>query len=110
MIYEDDFIPAPETAHPTLEHQADRILDLFKQRGSVKVMKPVSSREPDRIENSSILQDVLVLRPKSYYGLAPYVGRPFVYVWDAVTDDVRWVAGPTRLVYIPEKRGGWQSN
>lgn len=36
-------------------------------------------------------------------GLAPYVGRPFVYMWDvATTDDGRWVAGPSRIEYLPD--------
>jgi len=47
---------------------------------------------------------------RRYWGPAPYVGRPFCYVWDAfVPDDagpvgpVRAVAGQARIVYQPEK-------
>jgi hypothetical protein len=30
-------------------------------------------------------------------GLAPYVGQPFIYVWEVAADDRgRWIAGPSR--------------
>jgi hypothetical protein len=33
-------------------------------------------------------------------GPAPYVGRPFVYLWDVAVDRLgRWIAGPSYIVY-----------
>lgn len=46
-------------------------------------------------------QKCLLLTRQRAYGFAPYVGRPFVYVWNAASDQHgRWVAGERRIAYL----------
>ena len=44
-----------------------------------------------------------VLHRQRCWGAAPYVGEPFVYMWNAAIDEVgRAIAGESHIEYIPD--------
>ena len=45
----------------------------------------------------------IVLHRQKCWGPAPYVGKPFVYMWNAAVDELgRGIAGESRIEYLPE--------
>jgi len=46
-----------------------------------------------------------VLHRQRCWGGAPYVGKPFVYMWNAAVDELgRGIAGESHIEYIPATR------
>jgi hypothetical protein len=48
-----------------------------------------------------------ILHRQRCWGPAPYVGKPFVYMWNAAVDELgRGIAGESRIEYIPPSTDG----
>lgn len=104
-------VPPPLEWHPAYADRVDVLLDWLERRGAyadpwvVKVPMPSGSlRAMLRDEEVPVTADltfrVMTLTRRRCVGLAPYVGRPFRYEWDAAVDELgRWVAGPDRIVH-----------
>ena len=44
----------------------------------------------------------IILHRQRCWGPAPYVGKPFVYMWNAAVDELgRGIAGESHIEYIP---------
>ncbi len=100
-------IPAPLEWHPayrdrtwlidwlegkTAEYPADRIL--------LPILPVLRLFERGLDPTYPQSAGTLVLTKRKAWGWAPYVGRPFVYVWYVATDDLgRSIAGESRIVY-----------
>lgn len=99
--------PAPLEWHPAYRDHT-WLLDWLEGRSEFRqdaVQIPFVS--PMRLEpydpGAPIVPDVIrahTLTKRKAIGLAPYVGRPFVYFWSFAIDDLgRAVAGDTRIRY-----------
>ncbi len=98
-----DTFPWPNTAHPAYAGPANSIRRFMAEgRRSLMLPVPLSGRifsaadEPYPPALPSFETRTLLV--KRAWGKAPYVGDPFIYVWDVAADDMgRWVSGPTRI-------------
>lgn len=98
--------PIPLEWHPFYGEHAGLLDWLNQPGGSHAVM--VARTEPMRI--TAIDLDPMAADPEPWmlskrkaFGLAPYVGRPFVYAWQFATDQLgRAIAGESRIVYRDE--------
>lgn len=95
-------VPMPGERHPSLP---DIDPDDAVQYGMVEYLQPrplqVSS-DPLELLDAPMQRGTMTLRRCS--GPAPYVGRPFVYIWNVlVTDDGtnRAIGGRARIAYKP---------
>lgn len=79
---------------------ADRyVIQYPKQHGSAATWMTGDEQFP-----TAALPKPLVLTKRKCAGPAPYVGRPFHYVWFAAEDDAhRWVAGEARMEWITDE-------
>lgn len=94
-----DAPPAPLTIHPYYRRDdrmwlVDWLNDEAHPFGNyVRLPMPAPAAPTE--------QKCLLLTRQRAYGFAPYVGRPFVYVWNAASDQHgRWVAGERRIAYL----------
>jgi hypothetical protein len=89
-------VAPPGSVHPAYAAHATSLLNWLDELTSdhVEVAFPTSptwSPDPDLYPPETKRQ---VLTRRKAYGLAPYVGRPFVYVWPVAVDSLgRQVAG-----------------
>jgi hypothetical protein len=100
--------PAPLEWHPAYRDRTG-LIDWLNETGpmakSNHVVLPVMPRirflagpEPDL----SMINRTIILTRRRAFGLAPYVGRPFVYEWWFATDELsRGIAGESRMAYPP---------
>jgi hypothetical protein len=102
------FLYSPDTEHPAYAKECDSIRR-FMAKGLRAVRIPVMQKlswaeySPANIEPVSSSLDVRTLDVRRAWGPAPYVGRPFAYMWDVAMDEFgRWVAGPSEIKYLPE--------
>jgi hypothetical protein len=59
--------------------------------------------EPSLDELLAEQPDRITLQRQKAHGKAPYVGRPFVYVWHCATDNLgRGIAGESKIVYTDD--------
>lgn len=104
--------PAPLEFHPFYCRYKDTLLDwldgdLFGGGHTIHLPRPAnlsaslfdqSSLDPATFQPP----DHLVLTRQRAWGPAPYVGDPFVYVWNCACDQHgRWVAGTQKIKYLP---------
>jgi hypothetical protein len=106
-------VPWPNTCHPAYNGNAT-VRDWVNRRGPYADLHtlrlPVFHRlvyslaaAPDPLDDAPAVN---TLSRRRAVGRAPYVGRPFVYVWDVATDELgRHVAGDTRIQYLDGRRG-----
>lgn len=100
--------PSPLEWHPAY---ADKtwLIDWLNERGQYadrhEMVLPVSRRLTFTLDLAPTSADVSqhrVLVRKRCVGAAPYVGRPFVYAWNAAVDDLgRAIAGEARIQLLP---------
>lgn len=94
--------PPPNTAHPALAHQATFVRQLMAD-GRHNIILPRPQRasflaygDGATVEKSA----TTLLTVHRVWGLAPYVGDPFIYVWSVAVDgSKRWVAGDSHSQY-----------
>lgn len=92
-----DIPPPPGYRHPAFEHMT--WLDDWLKEPYRPYIGIVMNRSPAYVEDVECT-DVL-MKKSTAMGLAPYVGRPFVYVWTVGTDQFgREVAGDARIQYM----------
>lgn len=100
--------PAPNTAHPSFERQADVVRQLI-ERGEHTVLLPAPMRplarwlaDPDPPEGF-LPPELIRLEVRRCMGLAPWSGRPYVYMWRVAVERStnRWVAGDSWAEYPP---------
>lgn len=73
----------------------------------IPVPSPMRLFNPEPYPTVPSAMNVVVLTKRKAWGWAPYVGRPFVYVWPCAVDDLgRTIAGDTKIVYIEEAERG----
>lgn len=77
---------------------------LFDDLRPTNVKFPVSHRPNPTIEvDTTISLQRLVLTKRKVLGLAPFVGKPFVYIWYVATDQYgRSIASDSHIHYIDE--------
>jgi len=100
--------PAPLEWHPAYRRHTDLLAWLDDPKGYPAVQVPflepprVTADDPaDPIKDTKIR--VHTLTKQRAQGLAPYVGRPFIYRWTVATDQVgRSIAGESRIEYIDD--------
>lgn len=84
----------PGEAHPAYAQVAESLRRLLNQPRAVLV--PIA--DPNATSRPS--PPTFTMTRRTAYGLAPYVGRPFVYAWDLFEDELgRMVAGDSRIEY-----------
>lgn len=96
-------VPMPGECHPALTHLREAVLRALES-GETRLNYAVAprldlARDPEPVAPSfrSVSMDV-----KRCAGLAPYTGRPFMYMWDAMIDEMgRAIATPARIEYLP---------
>lgn len=60
-----------------------------------------SDLDPDQVVPTTAPPEPIRLTRRTARGPAPYVGRPFRYVWPAAVDQYgRCIAGESRMVYL----------
>lgn len=101
-------VPIPGECHP-FYFRNGFVLDWINGLSDVAgdhllIPKPVNLARliagPSDPEPWNVAQDVITLTRRVCYGLAPYVGRPFVYRWNVAVDDLgRAVATDAHIVY-----------
>lgn len=101
--------PAPNTAHPWHEKHADTVRH-YMTEGQWDVMvapprKPLHrllSQPMDAAPRFDDRPQPIRMEVRRAAGLAPYVGREFVYEWKVAVDPYnRWVAGDATPRYRP---------
>jgi hypothetical protein len=95
--------PAPLEWHPWYRDKT-HLLDWLERGQQHNYLVPVS-RRARFCEGGSVYPDTIscaALTKRRAFGLAPYVGRPFVYTWWIATDQQgRSIAGGSRIEYLP---------
>lgn len=93
-------VPMPLEWHPAYADQT-WLLDWLATQEPYLVMDiPRPFRVSDLDESLILVRRTMMLRKRRAAGPAPYVGRPFRYVWTVATDDVgRSIAGDAERVY-----------
>lgn len=100
-------VPSPESVHPDLA----QIVEFATPRlGHDAPLWPICFMEPQQIrayEKDDALTalpiDKHTLKISKAYGVAPYVGHPFVYMWKVATDELgRSIAGRSWIQYLPD--------
>lgn len=97
-----NFYAWPDTEHPAYQAQAAMIRHLMEtRRGAILLPKLPRAQlfeasASQTVETTTIETTTLMIR--NAYGPAPYVGKPFCYVWRVAVDELeRWVAGPAEI-------------
>jgi hypothetical protein len=94
--------PDPREWHPFYSDDPD-LLDWLEDSGNTEV---IFAADPAGWLEESPTGDKprrLILTKRKAWAPAPYVGRPFVYVWNCAVDDVgRWIAGEARIQYVED--------
>jgi hypothetical protein len=103
--------PMPGTCHPDLLAIRDRVLPLLERSDPGPVVYLESDLEeaasPPGGALSRAMPERAHLTMRKCWGPAPYVGRPFAYVWKvAVDDNGRAIAGEARIEYTMSQ-GEW---
>lgn len=100
--------PAPNTAHPSFERQARSVRDMIA-RDEYRVLLPAPMKamwrrisEPEPVV-PEMPPDPIVLDIQKAAALAPWTGRPYVYMWRVAVEQAthRWVAGDSWVEYPP---------
>jgi hypothetical protein len=96
-------VVAPLECHPWFERYRGMIVRwLDDPQGYPAFEVPVLPvvRWMDDLSPTAVGLSAVMLTKKKAVGLAPYVGRPFVYLWFVGVDQYgRQVAGNSRIVY-----------
>jgi hypothetical protein len=97
-----NFYAWPDTEHPAYQEQAAMIRHLMEtRRGVILLPKLDRARSFEALESQTFettTTESTMLMIKNAYGPAPYVGKPFCYVWKVAVDELeRWVAGPAEI-------------
>lgn len=97
--------PAPLTAHPALECNAETVRALMRRgEHTICTYKPRSIKwmyepEPDLAEVRPS-DNIITLTVREAWHPAPYVGEPYVIVWPVALDNLnRFVAGEPRTEF-----------
>lgn len=98
--------PAPLEWHPAYRGQT-WLLDWIEGRGErradivkVQILKPIRLQDYDREPDVTDILSTRTLTKRKARGLAPYVGRPFIYRWYFAADELgRAVAGDVQIIY-----------
>lgn len=98
--------PPPLECHPWYRNRVDQLwawLNGPEESITIAVTPAVTIRaylEPQESDPGGLRR--LHLRKHRALGPAPYVGRPYRYVWNtAVDDNGRWIAGDSHIEYLP---------
>jgi hypothetical protein len=95
--------PVPLEWHPFYRGYTELLDWLNQPAGSARVL--IARIEPLTMSVAALyptepMPEPWVLEKRKAWGPAPYVGRPFVYVWRFATDQLgRAIAGEARIVY-----------
>src|SRR5438477_7403869 len=102
--------PMPGHCHPYYANRRDVIVDWLNGNTSygyrlhlpvAPVIRFTAAAEPPDL---CVERPVVVLDRRRAWWPAPYVGRPYVYIWEVATDQYgRMVSGDVRdIEYVPE--------
>ena len=112
LAREKPAVPSPLEWHPAY---ADKtyLLDWLNEVGQIgkmwDIQIPVITSKFTAVaknDASDITTDIgwrtQILHRQKCWGPAPYVGQPFVYMWNAAVDELgRGIAGESRIEYLP---------
>lgn len=98
--------PAPLEWHPAYRDKTD-LLDWLDDPTQYPVVQvPLMGYPRIRLADLPIVSgtiEVHTLTKQRAQGLAPYIGRPFIYRWTVATDQLgRSIAGESRIEYIDD--------
>lgn len=100
--YESNYVPMPLEWHPAyagITYLAEW-LDSTDQAIRFPVIMGSYVEETDGYVQPPLPRTRTLTKQKCV-GLAPYVGRPFLYEWHAACDELgRWIAGEARIRYV----------
>lgn len=93
----------PDTCHPAYAGREDlRDWLLHGPYRDIKIPAARSLRAFDDDPLEPVTESIIIrtMTRRKAWGYAPYVGRPFVYVWPVGVDDLgRHISGPSAIVY-----------
>ena len=91
-------VPMPMECHPAYADQL-WLMDWLNSEGQfadrhvIMIPKPI---------NADPVDDKRTLTKQKAWALAPYTGKPFVYMWFCATDELgRSIAGKSWIEYLP---------
>lgn len=101
--------PAPNTAHPSFERKARFVRELIdRDEYRVLIPAPMKARflavdDPAPEMSVEMPSDPIALEVRRCWALAPWSGRPFVYMWRVAVEAStnRWVAGDSWAEHPP---------
>lgn len=104
------FLAYPDTEHPAYADVAEAIRADLSPRRVVTVAEftgppPVAEWHADGDSQpvQPLSTRMRTLTVQKACGTAPYVGKPFIYIWLVAADELgRWVAGPSSIAYLPD--------
>lgn len=100
----DADFPTPNSCHPALSSHADFVRQFNKD--FVKIAnRPMCENlfevNPYSYPSSNDVVTTEVLVRKKYFGLAPYVGAPFLYTWSVWFDKYnRYISGEATIQFL----------
>lgn len=104
-------VPMPLEWHPAYAGRTE-LIDWLNEIGPYAKLWDLKIAEPSQSVLATYGQQepiagpsfrVKVLTRQRCVGLAPYVGKPFVYEWNAAVDELgRGIAGESHIEYLPE--------
>lgn len=90
----------PNTHHPALRFAAAAVTTHLDACTSWPTALMIAVEPEDDLPISTEEPELLLLTIRTWYGPAPYVGEPAVYLWPVAYDlSDRWIAGSA--VYVP---------
>jgi hypothetical protein len=106
-VASDSLCPDPNTRHPGFTEQCAR--DLRQMPPGSKDVMLLSHRRLFVVDPAGEITVThrehkrVLMHSRAWAKPAPYVGKPFVYLWQGWIDDYgRWVTGEALMVHHPE--------
>lgn len=98
--------PAPNTAHPSFERQSSFVRGLIAEGKHTVLLAPPPRRARFYAVDDEVdfdMPDPIRLEVRRCWALAPWSGRPYVYMWRVGVESKsnRWVAGDSWAEHPP---------